>query len=273
MSATVLSRKRGHDLVGTYVYGPVRSRRLGMSLGINWFAPWIKVCNFDCLYCQLGRTERLPRREDFVRVDVFAREVMRVFAELAERNVRVDAITISGNGEPTLHPRTPELIAILLEARDRFFPGARTWILTNGTRLHVDGIARAVNRLDERSVKLDGVGADLITVDRPRFGFRWTHFIEGLRKLRDFHLQVMVLAGRGKNIRPDALAAWTSWIRQQALVPKSIQLYTVDRYPAYPGVRPLTRTEMEAVVQYIAAELPDIPLDVVWPGAATSTGE
>jgi len=260
-----LPKKPGHDLVEACVYGPVRSRRLGWSLGINWFAPMTKVCNFDCVYCQLGPTDRLPRRTDFVSPAVFAREVEAAFARLASAGVSVDVITISGNGEPTLHPQTPDLIDRVLAARDRYFPTARTWILTNGARIHVDGIARAVNRLDERAVKLDGVGSWFVDVDKPLFGFRWEALVEGLRKLRDYHLQVMVVKGRGENITPAALAAWAAWVRRHALRPKSVQLYTVDRFPAYDGVRPLSRSEMAQVADALARHLPDVPFEVVWP--------
>lgn len=260
-----LPKKPGHDLVDGCVYGPVRSRRLGWSLGINWFAPMTKVCNFDCVYCQLGPTDRLPRREDFVGLDVFSREVEAAFARVVAAGVPVDVITISGNGEPTLHPRTPDLIDCVLAARDRYFPRARTWILTNGTRVHVDGVAEALNRLDERAVKLDGVGPWLIDVDKPLFGFRWEALVEGLRKLRDYHLQVMVVRGRGENVAPAALAEWVGWVRRHALRPKSVQVYTVDRFPAYEGVRPLSRSEMARVADWLARHLPDVPLEVVWP--------
>lgn len=265
MALPVLPKKPGHDLVDGYVYGPVRSRRLGWSLGINWFAPMTKVCNFDCVYCQLGPTDRLPRREDFVSPAVFTREVETAFARIASAGIPVDVITISGNGEPTLHPQTPDLIDRVLVARDRYFPAARTWILTNGSRVHVDGVAQALNRLDERAVKLDGVGSWFVDVDKPLFGFRWEAFVEGLRKLRDYHLQVMVVKGRGENITPAALAEWVGWVRRHGLCPKGIQLYTVDRFPAYDGVWPLSRSEMAQVADRLAQALPGVPLEVVWP--------
>jgi wyosine [tRNA(Phe)-imidazoG37] synthetase (radical SAM superfamily) len=267
-SRVLLSKKAGHDLVDGCVYGPVRSRRLGWSLGINWFAPKTKVCNFDCVYCQLGPTDRLPLRADFVPLEVFAQEVETAFARIAADGTPIDVITISGNGEPTLHPRTPDLIDRVLAARDRYFPTARTWVLTNGTRNHVDAVAEALNRLDERAVKLDAVGPWLTDIDKPLFGFRWDAFVEGLRKLRDYHLQVMVVKGRGQNQDPRAWTAWVEWVRSQALRPKSIQLYTVDRFPAYAGVEPLDRREMAEVASYLSHRLPNIALEIVWPEGA-----
>lgn len=256
MTTAKLTRKPGHDLVSGVVYGPVQSRRLGWSLGINWFAPLTKVCNFDCLYCQLGRTTRRPRKTDFVGVEAFEEAVKQKFRNLKNQAQPIDVITISGNGEPVLHPRLSELIDILIHYRNTFFPRAKLWILTNGSRIDQKSVADALNKLDERSIKLDGVGPWLERVDKPIYGFSIERLVEGLRRLIDYHLQVLFLKGPDNNACEEALEAWCQFVLENKLRPKSIQVYTVDRYPAYPDVYPLEPEELKKVVDFLQSRLP-----------------
>ena len=261
MTASKLVRKPGHDLVSGIIYGPVQSRRLGWSLGINWFAPLTKVCNFDCVYCQLGRTTRRPVRTDFVSVDSFQTVIEQKFKSFRDQHQTIHVITISGNGEPLLHPHLPELVDLLLGARDHYLPDAKIWILTNGTRLDRPETAKALNRLDERAIKLDGVNNWLVHVDQPLYGFSLEKLLAGLSMLKDYHLQVMLLHGIENNASPRALEAWCDFVLKHQLHPKTIQLYTVDRYPAYPNVTPLSDKELEEAAAFLRQRLP-FPVDV-----------
>lgn len=259
-----LPRKPGHDLVDTIIYGPVLSRRLGWSLGINVFAPKVKVCNFDCVYCQLGPTLRLPRKEDFLPTKDVCRSIAKTLERLAEKSQPLDVLTLSGNGEPTLHPGLGPILQSLIEARNHWFPKAQTWILTNGSRIHIPAIVNALNDLDERAIKLDATGPWIAAIDRPWYGFRLERMLQHLPKLRDYHLQIMLNHGPGENSSPTAAESWARTFHEFGLTPKSIQIYTVDRYPAYPGVSPLTKEEMVRWVEKIQ-RLVSCPV-VIFPG-------
>ncbi len=251
-----LPKKEGHDLVGTVVYGPVRSRRLGWSLGINFFAPFRKVCNIDCMYCQLGRTSSLPGKGDFLPVSVIMSEIEQALQTLHKNGQTLDVITISGNGEPALHPHLPEIVEKFLKVKHIYYPNVKTWILSNGTRTWVSSVANAFNQLDERAIKLDGVGELFKKIERPQFGLSLDKLVRGISQLKDYHLQFLLVNGRITNTSQEALEQWVQFVLDHHLKPKSIQLYTVDRFPAYPDVYPVSREKLLFVYQYLSEHLP-----------------
>ena len=148
------------------VFGPIRSRRLGNSLGINLLPREGKLCNFDCIYCECGWNadgkgdKTLPSREQ-VRLQLEAK-----LAALAAEGVSVDSITFSGDGEPTLHPDFPGIIDDTLALRDRFYPRAAVSVLSNATRVHIDAIFNALRKVDAPILKLDAPTAALCALRR-----------------------------------------------------------------------------------------------------------
>ena len=150
------------------VFGPIHSRRLGVSLGINLMPDDGKVCSFDCLYCEAGYNAQgtgstgLPPRETVAQSLENRLNAMRLAGD------PLDVITFSGNGEPTLHPEFPEIIEDTLRLRDKYYPLAKVSVLTNATRIFDPATAEALKRVDNNILKLDSAVEDTMRlIDRP----------------------------------------------------------------------------------------------------------
>lgn len=246
------------DLKPGVVYGPFRTRRQGNSIGINLLPPMRKHCTFNCVYCQCGWTrEPVPtREEDFADYPAPARvreEIGRRFAELlAEGNIP-DAIILSGNGEPTLYPRLGEAIGAILEMRDRYFPRARTGVLTAGTELGREAVRHAIDRLDERMVKVDAGSNEMhYKVDLPLVDFdldrleAWTHL------LRDCTVQSCFIRGRIDNTGDKDIGDWVA--RVGRIRPKVVHMYSLDRTPPAPGLLKVDRPSLERIAERLRSQ-------------------
>ena len=151
------------------VFGPVRSRRLGSSLGINLLPLKGKLCSFDCVYCECGWNAE-GRSDNKIPTVEQVREALRSkLVECHRDNIPVDSITFSGNGEPTLHPDFPEIIDYTIALRDELFPEAVISVLSNATMLGKPGVKEALSKVDNPILKLDGVDEDYVRlIDRPQ---------------------------------------------------------------------------------------------------------
>jgi wyosine [tRNA(Phe)-imidazoG37] synthetase (radical SAM superfamily) len=243
----LLEPKRG------ITYGPVRSRRLGRSLGINVLPGGRKLCNFDCRYCQYGWTDRAlfaaATAESFPSVADVLAAVALALEVLPEPPAY---LTFSGNGEPTLHPRFAELVDGVRELRDRLAPAARTAILSNSTRVADAGVHAALARLDVRIMKLDvgteaglhgynGAGAE-ITLDA---------ITDGLRALPDVTIETLLAGGPAGNLAPAEVDAWLE--RVADIRPRVVQLYSLDRGAPCADLTRAPREALEAVGARLAA--------------------
>jgi len=246
------------DLKAGVVYGPFHTRRQGNSLGINLLAPMRKHCTFNCVYCQCGWTrEAVPSQpEDFADYPSPARvgeEIEHRFAELLlERNVP-DAIIVSGNGEPTLYPRLEEAVDVILAMRDRFFPRARAGVLTAGTELGREEVRRAVDRLDERMVKVDA-GSDERhrKVNLPLVDFGLDRLERWVKLLRDCIVQSCFIRGRIDNTSEKDVADWVS--RVARIRPKSVHVYSLDRTPPAPGLYKVEHASLERIASRLHSD-------------------
>jgi len=236
------------------VYGPVDSRRYGRSLGVNVLPPDVKYCNFDCGYCQLGRTDaaalreaRLPSRAQ-VRAAVEAR-----LEELAQAGERLDRITFSGNGEPTLHPEFPGIVEDVLELRDRLAPGVRVGILSNGTTAHGAQVRAALLRLDDRVLKLDaGSEETLRAVNAPLPGFELERTLRAVERLPGVTIQALFHCGPADNTADAEVGAWIARLRK--IRPAGVQIYTLDRAPADPRLLPCPPERLLEIAERVRRE-------------------
>ena len=218
-------------------YGPVRSRRLGASLGINLFPGDLKRCPFDCVYCQYGWTKGtvsrlspgtagLPTPADVERAVVRA---------LEEVTAPPAYLTFSGNGEPTLHPDFPEMVDRVNAIREKLGAGTRTAVLSNSARIADAGVRNALARLDLRIMKLD-CGTDNVfrRYNRPAPGITLDAITAGLRTLAErapVTIQSLVADGAAGNLDEAEASAWIE--RLVAIGPAAVQLYTLARdYPS-----------------------------------------
>ena len=217
------------------VFGPIHSRRLGVSLGINLSPDDGKVCSFDCLYCEAGFNAQgtgsagLPLKEK-VKKDLFNK-----LSSMKEKNEQLDVITFSGNGEPTLHPDFPEIIDSVLALRDEFYPSAKVSVLTNSTKIFSEPVVQALKKVDNNILKLDSaVEETMQLIDRPNSpGFTVERLIEGLKQFEGSGIiQTMFLRGSHNGINIDN----TTPREVEALIeayneikPREIMIYSLDR--------------------------------------------
>jgi wyosine [tRNA(Phe)-imidazoG37] synthetase (radical SAM superfamily) len=215
------------ELKSGCVYGPVRSRRLGASLGINALPPGRKTCSFDCLYCQYGWTPRDTESQaaSFPSVEQVLSEVAAALAELVDPPA---FLTFSGNGEPTLHPEFPALVEGAIALRDRLARSTRTAILSNSTRVGDPDVQAALRRLDVRIMKLDAASqSTLDAFNQPLWPLAIGELIAGLRALGEVTLQALFASGPAGNLDEEHVTRWLEAVRE--IRPMSVQVYTLAR--------------------------------------------
>lgn len=239
------------------VFGPIHSRRLGVSLGINLMPDDGKVCSFDCLYCEAGfnsqgrGTTGLPTRAE-VKADLEAK-----LLAMKENGEKPDVITFSGNGEPTLHPEFSGVIDDTIELRDRLCPEAKVSVLTNSTRIFNPEVAEALKKVDNNILKLDSaVEQTMRLIDRPASkDFTVDRVVEGLKQFRGTGvIQTMILRGEHDGIPVDN----TTDREIEALIdayksigPKEVMLYSLDRSTPEERLVKVERPELEAIARRI----------------------
>lgn len=217
------------------IFGPVISRRLGVSLGINLLPTGSKVCSFDCIYCECGRNprKRAPQSKLPGREEVAARLEETLLKMGAEERLP-DVITFAGNGEPTLHPHFAEIIGDTVALRDRYAPQARIAVLSNATRLHNEEVFRALLTIDDNIQKLDSAFEETIRkLDCPvgRFSLEDTvHQLEAFEG--KVIIQTMFIRGsfQGEHIdntTPEEVEAWLVLLRR--IRPSLVMIYTIAR--------------------------------------------
>ena len=235
------------------VFGPIFSRRLGQSLGINLLPRNGKVCNFDCIYCECGwNSDGLGDRKLPTAADV--REALSAkLEECAGAGTQIDSITFSGDGEPTLNPEFPEIVDITLELRDRYCPGAKVSVLSNATMAYKDKVFRALSRVDNPILKLDApTDGQVALINRPVGHYGVEEVVRSLERFQgNFVLQTMFLKAPGFR-SGDWADGWMSIVRR--LKPREIMVYTIDRETPMKGLEKYTVEEMRALVQPLVDE-------------------
>ncbi|MFN8240040.1 MAG: radical SAM protein [Bacteroidales bacterium] len=217
------------------IFGPVKSRRLGVSLGVNLLPAKRKVCNFNCIYCECGWSDyntieggQLPRREEI------ASELEARLTEMKVRGDKPDVITFAGNGEPTLHPSFNAIIDDTIRIRNNTFPGARIAVLSNSSAITKPSVREALLRVDMNILKLDSVFDETIcNHNQPRLKIDAAELIANLISFNG-HLIIQTLFLRGlykgkliDNTTPAELEGWLAAIEK--IKPSEVMIYTIAR--------------------------------------------
>jgi len=232
------------------LYGPVQSRRLGFSVGVDLLPAEEKTCNFDCLYCECGWTPWMKaRRTWFPSLDVLEGALTRGLPLLARLHPSIDAITFSGRGEPTLFPEFPEAVNLARELGKRYLPWARLAILTNGTTLGGKTIFDAIRRFDVKCVKLD---AGSVWMNRPRQGVNVAALLPMWAEIPNLTLQSFFSEGRFDNTRPEWVDPWVE--RVKVVKPRCVQLYTLNRSPAAAAIQKASLSTLNRLGRRLASE-------------------
>lgn len=220
------------QLTSGLIYGPIESPRFGRSIGINLLGTKAKLCNFDCVYCDLGATEtRLNKLKEsglLPTVDEALKAIEVAFREIHERGPMVHAITISGNGEPTLHPDLLDIANGLVKLRDLWLPEKPISLLTNGASLETRKVHEAVNKFDQRIVKIDAGNEKMFKLmNTPLSRVTLQKVINGVRLLKDVTIQAMFTQGTVDNT---GFADIEDWIEVMALLkPKAVHIQGLSR--------------------------------------------
>ena len=237
------------------VFGPIFSRRLGSSLGINLLPEKGKICNFDCIYCECGwnrdgRDDTVLPTAEKVRTDL-----ERMLKRLASEGTPVDSITFSGDGEPTLNPEFAQIIEDTLRLRDEYYPKAKVSVLSNATRVHVPAVFAALRKVDNPIMKIDAPTNELVErINKPAPGYDVNRVVEALKRFEgDFVLQTCMLRGNGfDSSRAEVIGPMMDIVR--LLKPREWMVYTIDRATPMQGLQKLTPDEMRALVQPLIDE-------------------
>jgi wyosine [tRNA(Phe)-imidazoG37] synthetase (radical SAM superfamily) len=249
------------------VYGPVRSRRLGASLGINLLPAGMKVCNMNCAYCQYGWTRGAIKyrgqgtgwpRPQAVEAALAAR-----LTAAASRNEVIDRLTVAGHGEPTLHPEFEDIVGRLCGVRDRIAPGIPLAILSNSTTAAADDVRRGLSACDERYMKLDA--ADSTTFATVNGGGRHvSDIVDALRRLPPIVIQAMFVHDPRGRVDNSGAAAVQEWLRAiETIRAKGVHVYTIDRSPALRSLEPVPPRRLREIGEQVRAM--GIPAEVFVP--------
>ncbi len=244
------------------IYGPIKSRRLGPSLGINLLPANYKLCTFNCLYCHYGWTNAHTRDVSAHRADLPTVDQVRRALEAwsGENQTPISYITFSGNGEPCLHPQFDQMVEVVREAKDKFVPQAKVAILSNSTCIDSDRVKSGLNMIEVKIMKLDcGTKERFGRINRPCPGVEFEKVVENLKELDDFVLQTVLVDGSSINCDDREIAEWIERLRY--ISPREAQVYSIDRPSADRGLALVGKDRLNQIAQS-AQEASGIPVKV-----------
>jgi wyosine [tRNA(Phe)-imidazoG37] synthetase (radical SAM superfamily) len=244
------------------IYGPIKSRRLGSSLGINLLPRAYKLCTFNCLYCHYGWTKVHTRDVSAHRAEMPTVNQVKEALEdwLANNQTAIEYLTFSGNGEPCLHPRFDEMVEVVREARDKSAPQAKVALLSNSACLDIPRVRSGLERVEVKIMKLDcGTEATFRRINGPCAGVEFDRVVENLRELEDFVLQSILVDGSASNTDPQELEAWVE--RLAYVRPREVQIYSIDRPSADRGLALVGKDRLHQIAEK-AQEQSGIPVKV-----------
>lgn len=244
------------------IYGPIKSRRLGSSLGINLLPRAYKLCTFNCLYCHFGWTKVHAGEAGACRMDMPTVDQVRKALKdwFAENQTPVEYLTFSGNGEPCLHPRFDEMAEVVREVREQLAPRAKVALLSNSTCLDDPRVRSGLERIDVKIMKLDcGTEPTFRKINRPCVGAEFDRVVENLRELEDFILQSVLVDGSASNTGPRELEGWIEKLAY--LRPREVQIYSIDRPSADRGLTLVGKEKLHQIAAR-AREASGIPVKV-----------
>lgn len=238
------------------IFGPIHSRRLGTSLGVNLSPTDGKTCSFDCLYCEAGFNAQGPGTSGLPERAEVARLLEEKLRQMAENHEPLDVITFSGNGEPTLHPDFLGIIDDVIRLRNSYFPNVKISVLTNSTRLDRPEVVAALRRVDNNILKLDSaVESTMRRLDRP--GSPQFTVERVISQLQQFAgqgiIQTMLLRGSDglDNTTEEEIEALIE--AYKAIRPASVMLYSIDRQTPDRTLRAIPPEELDRIAQRIQA--------------------
>ncbi len=237
------------------VFGPVFSRRLGISLGINLLPNDCKVCNFNCIYCECGITPHFNLKNiNFHKRENIFKALENKLIYLKKNNEVINTITFAGNGEPTLHPYFPEIIDDTIKLRNVYSPKINIAVLSNSTTIYNKKIFTALKKIDKNILKFDSAYKKTIEIlNNPPKSFNIYQTIENLKKFNgQLIIQTLFIEGKHKgkiisNATDREIEAWLRLIKE--IKPKEIMIYTIERDTPYPGLNKIPIEKLSEIAK------------------------
>ena len=237
------------------VFGPIDSRRLGKSLGINILPTDFKLCNFDCVYCECGWTNK-TRKPEMPSVESVTEELLQKIQMLLDRKVKIDTLTFAGNGEPTLHPDFEEIVSAVKNIRDVFLPQTKIAVLNNASLLNRSVVRSALKDIDLNICKLDAGTPDMMhKINQPRGKFNFDKIVENLKQ-NDGNLiiQSLFLKGEHNNLRIDntteeEVFEWLNLLK--VIRPQHVMIYSLDRESPAKNLEIISKSKLYGIAKQV----------------------
>lgn len=238
------------------IFGPIHSRRLGLSLGVNLMPADGKVCTFDCIYCECGfNNDHRPNTKRPTKEDVFT-NLRQTLINMTAKGQAPDVITFAGNGEPTAHPDFNQIIVDTLALRNIYCPNAKVSVLSNGTLINREKVFRALTLVDNNILKLDTANIEYINiVNRPLLWYNIETQIKYMQRFRG-HVIIQTMFMKGKmgnidvsNISEKYVGPWLKALKK--INPSEVMIYTIDRDTPDENLQKATHKELDAIVQKV----------------------
>ncbi len=241
------------------IYGPIKSRRLGISLGVNLLPLHSKLCSFDCIYCECGwNADNRTNKPCFNKREDIRAALESTLSKMQEEGQLPDVITFAGNGEPTIHPDFEAIIDDTIALRSQFAPEAKVSVLSNATQLHREGVVRALHKVDNAILKLDSaIESTAQAINKPCGNYSVAQVVEQLTTFgREFVLQTMFLRGEHNgdhidNTTDSEIIAWLAIVEH--LRPRSVMVYSIDRATPCKSLEKVEREELEKIADRVRA--------------------
>ena len=237
------------------VFGPIRSRRLGSSLGINLLPENGKICTFDCIYCECGWNKDGCNDTKLPSAEKVRKALVSKLQQCQAEGVTIDSITFSGDGEPTINPEFPQIIDDTIRLRNQYYPNSKITVLSNATMVHKPEVFNALRKVDNPTMKIDAPTNELIEkINHPAPGYDICRVVEALKQFNgNFLLQTMFLKSNDfDSSSPEVLSGWMDIVR--TLKPREVMVYTIDRPTPAEGLQKFTVEEMRALLEPLFAE-------------------
>jgi wyosine [tRNA(Phe)-imidazoG37] synthetase (radical SAM superfamily) len=243
------------------IFGPVKSRRLGISLGINLMPGDGKWCSIDCLYCECGLNKDKKAKQPLPSVEEVKEKLEAKLKEMSVRGEELNVLTFSGNGEPTMHPSFLEIVENVIILRNEYYPEAKVSVLSNSTQVHRKDIFEALMKVDNALMKLDTVSPEYIKlVDQPNVNYNIENIIDCLEKMKGHAIiQTMFMKGNIKdnngkeisvdNCKDEYIIPYIDALKR--ISPKKVMIYTLDREWPTEGLIKASKETMDSIAEKI----------------------
>jgi len=244
------------------IFGPVHSRRLGISLGINLLPADGKVCSFNCIYCECGLNEDHRPHLPLPTPAQVSQKLEEKLQQMREEGQLPDVLTFAGNGEPTCHPQFAEIIDEAIRLRDKYCPQAKVSVLSNSTMIHRPTVHDALMRVDNNILKLDTVDTSYIhKVDQPNCAYDLQQIIAHMKEFKGhIIIQTIFMGGtcQGESIDNTGDEYVNPWLEVvKDIAPQQVMIYTIDRETPTQGLKKASHEQLDAIRdRVIAAGIP-----------------